>query len=195
MLRIVLVRPGQTDYDHQLRIRGTLDVPMNPQGLHEVDDTIEQLRGLDIDAVYSGPCQPTRETAEALAGAFDAKLKVLDLLANLDAGLWQGKLIADVKQHQPRVYRQWQENPDGVCPPSGESVSEVRARIRTALDKVWKKHHKGSATVVIVAPEPLASVIHAELARERLGDLWKAEGHCGWWEIIEYEKTPVASGH
>ena len=36
-------------------------------------------------------------------------------------------LIDDVKRKQPKVYRQWQEQPEIICPPEGEMLSEAQA--------------------------------------------------------------------
>ncbi len=56
----------------------------------------------------------------AISEALGLKLKKLDHMENLNQGLWQGVLIDDVRVKQPKVYRQWQEHPETVCPPEGE---------------------------------------------------------------------------
>ena len=193
MLRIALVRPGQTVYDSQGRIRSRLAVPLTEEGSRQATEMVDQLRELDFKAIYSAPCQACAETADAFAAALGKKVRQIDMLKNLNAGLWQGKLITEVKQNQPTVYRQWQDNPESVCPPQGETLGEVRLRVQTALDKIWKKHQKGDGNVIIVAPEPLASVIRSEILQTDFGDLWQAERRCGWWELIQYEKNAVVS--
>jgi len=183
MLRLVLIRPGATDYDQQGRIQGTLDIPLSEQGIHEVLQTIEDLRGEEIEVLYAPECQPSRQTAEALSRALDIKLKRLENMQNLDHGLWQGMLIDDVRRKQPKVYRQWQEQPQTVCPPEGEMVSEAVERVRQAMTKLLKRHPVG--VVGLVIPEPLASVVRCFLKHEGVGDLWKASLEHGRWEILE----------
>jgi len=193
MLRIVLVRPGQTEYDFQGRIRSRLAVPLTEEGSRQASEMVQQLQELAIEAIYCGPCQSCQQTAETFAHALGKRIKQMDCLANLNAGLWQGKLITEVKQNQPTVYRLWQENPEAVCPPQGETLGEVRLRVQNALDKIWKKHQKGDGNVIVVAPEPLASIIRSEILQTDFGDLWQAERRCGWWELIQYEKNAVVS--
>ncbi|PQO35679.1 histidine phosphatase family protein [Blastopirellula marina] len=193
MLRIVLVRPGQTEYDFQGRIRSRLAVPLTEEGTRQASEMVQQLQALSVEAIYCGPCQACLQTAEAFARALGKRFKQMDCLANLNAGLWQGKLITEVKQNQPTVYRLWQENPEAVCPPQGETLGEVRLRVQNALDKIWKKHQKGDGNVIVVAPEPLASIIRSEILQTDFGDLWQAERRCGWWELIQYEKNSVVS--
>ena len=124
MLRIILVRPGSTDYDEQERIQGTLDIPLNAQGMAEVARITQELRDKEIDMVYASPCESAQQTAHAIAEGLDLKWKRLDRLRNLDHGLWQGMQISEVRHKQPKVYRQWQEQPENVCPPEGEMLSE-----------------------------------------------------------------------
>ena len=96
------------------------------------------------------------------------KVKTLDKLQNLDHGLWQGMLVADVKTKQPKVYRQWQEQPETVCPPQGETVGDAEERLQAALAKLMKKH-KSEGLVAVVLPEPLASVLRHVLRHDELG--------------------------
>ena len=185
MVQIVLIHPGSTDYDEQKRIQGTLDIPLNEHGNQEVRRMIEDLRPLNISAVYCGPCQSACETAEAISEALGAKMKTLDTLKNIDHGLWQGMLVEDVKRKQPKVYRGWQEQPSTVCPPEGELLSTAQDRVQTAVTKILKKNKEG--TIAIVAPEPLASVIHGYLLQRDVGDMWKGGEVCGKWEAITLE--------
>ena len=55
MPQILLVRPGQTDFDLQKRVQGSLDLPMNEVGYQEVQGLIQQLSGYPIDFILSGP--------------------------------------------------------------------------------------------------------------------------------------------
>jgi len=191
MLRIVLIRPGSTDFDEQGRIKGTLDVPLSRNGTSQVARTVSELVELPIETIYASPCQPAQETAEAIAAASGAKVRRLDRLRNLDQGLWQGKLIAEVRQKQPKVYRQWQDRPETICPPGGEMLAAAEKRIREVMEKLIKKHKTG--VVALVVPEPLASLVRRYLTDSELGDLWKVECEKGQWELFEIERHSVVT--
>jgi broad specificity phosphatase PhoE len=191
MVQIVLIRPGSTDYDEQGRIQGTLDIPLSEQGAREVQQIIQGIRQLDISTIYCGPCCCVCQTAEAISKALGSKLKKLDALRNIDHGLWQGMLIEDVRRKQPTVYRQWQEQPEIICPPEGEMLSEARQRVQAALAKILKKHREGA--IGLVVPEPLASVLHSYLSNSEVGGLWKDCSVCGRWEVLSFEPQNLAS--
>jgi broad specificity phosphatase PhoE len=184
MFKILLIRPGATEYDEQGRIQGTLDIPLCEDGRRQVEAITEELRSQPITAIYTSPAQAAEQTADALGEAIDMKVKTLDNLRNLDHGLWQGMLVADVKAKQPKVYRQWQEQPATVCPPQGESVGDAEERLQTAVAKLVKKH-KSEGLVALVLPEPLASILCHVFRDDPLGDLWNCRNGSTPWEIIE----------
>jgi broad specificity phosphatase PhoE len=187
MVQIVLIRPGSTDYDLQGRIQGNLDMPLSDQGRDEVVRALDNLRGRSLTAIYCAPCEAAIQTAEIIGQALQVKVKPLEYLRNLDQGLWQGMLVDEVKVKQPKVYRQWQEHPENVCPPNGEMLSEAAERIDGAIDKLAKKHRSGN--VGLVVPEPLATLLANRLSGGELGDLWKAHNGCNCCQEFELHST------
>ena len=187
MLEIVLIRPGCTDYDLQERIQGNLDVPLNGQGMSEVQRVIEEVRGLGIEVVYAADCEPTMQAARCLADALDVKLKKLDRMENLNYGLWQGMLIEDVRLKQPKVYRQWQEHPENICPPEGEMLFSAVERVEAAMTKLLKRHKDG--VIALVLREPMASLVRRFVNHDELGDLWKALEEHGRWQVLTVHPT------
>jgi phosphoserine phosphatase len=191
MVQLLLIRPGTTEYDQQGRVQGTLSIPLCEDGRQEVESMIEQLRGQQIAAIYAAPCQSAEQTAECLASALDVKVKTIDKFENVDYGLWQGMLVSDVKTKQPRVYRQWQEQPENVCPPQGETLCEAKQRIAASLAKLAKKH-KSDSVFAIVVPEPLASVIRHVVRHDAYGDLWQSSTETPHWQLIQLPETATA---
>lgn len=189
MLRILIVRPGSTDFDEQRRIKGCLNIPLSERGRHQVAQVVTELSDEAIRVVYSGPCQSAVETAGVLAQAHQAQVKELADLQNLNHGLWHGKLIEEVRKGQPKVYRQWQDHPETVCPPEGETWQSAKRRARKVLQKIARKHATG--TVAVVANEPLASLLTCLLNDTCMQDVWQAECDCGGWESVEVEPSQV----
>jgi probable phosphoglycerate mutase len=191
MAQILLIRPGATEYDQQGRVQGTLDIPLCEDGRQEVATLVAEVQDQPVAVVYASPCQSAVQTAEALAAAFELKIKTLDKLQNLDQGLWQGMLVEEVKTKQPKVYRQWQEQPEVVCPPQGETLSAAKQRVQAVLAKLLKKHKSGELLAVVV-PEPLASVVRNVLGREGWGDLWRCATSSARWELLEVPEPAEA---
>lgn len=193
MINILLIRTGQTDYDTQGRIQGTIDLPLSKEGRLQVAGLSEQLGQFTVEAIYAGPGNATQQTAELVAEFLHQKVKSNKNLKNLDLGLWQGMLIADVKCKQPRVYRKWLEHPETLCPPEGETLQAAKERLQDFLAKLIKKHKEG--TIALVLPEPLASVLNHLLRDADFGNLWQSccQSRPAWELIPAKEPLAVAS--
>ena len=152
---VVLIRPGCTDFDEQNRIQGSLDLPLSRRGQEQVELVVGQLRGVRLDVVFSAPCEPARSTAIAICNEYGAAFKELADFCNVNHGLWQGLQLDDVRRKYPKVFKQWQESPETVCLPEGETVAEAVERIERGLRKCLKRKRN----VGIVASEPLATMI------------------------------------
>lgn len=182
MLTLLVVRSGLTEYERQGRIQGTLDVPLCEDGRLQAERTAGELQdaAASISGLYASDCKCAQQTAEIIGERLNLKPKLLSKLANLDQGLWQGMLVSEVKDKQPRVFRKWQDEPTAVCPPEGETLKAAKTRIEKAIAKIKKKHKVGA--VVLVLPDPLAAVAAGMLADEQICDLWQpcTNGHSLW---------------
>lgn len=160
-LQIVLVKPGATEFDAQGRITGTLDVPLSDSGIQQAQSVAAELSDLEITAVYSGPSLAAQQTAVEITADSRIRPRVEEKLKNVDMGLWQGRELEELKSNQPRFVRQWQDNPEKICPPGGETLTDVRPRVDAFLKRISRKHKSG--VVVVVVADPLASVIAARI--------------------------------
>jgi len=162
MSHVVLIRPGCTDFDEQNRIQGSLDLPLNARGQEQLRTILDSLSDVPLDLIYASPCEPARSTAAAVAAELGIPVKEIDQLRNLNHGLWQGLQIDDIRRKFPKVFKQWQESPETICPPQGETILDAAERIRKGLAKPLKRRK----TIGIVASEPLATLIRCVVCGE-----------------------------
>lgn len=196
MVQLVLICPGLTDYDEQGRVQGALDIPLNDAGRREAVEAAQKLRPYLPFVLYTSPTWSAKETAEIIGSSLDLKPKVLDRLQNWNQGLWQGLLVDEIRRKQPKVYKQWQEHPEIVCPPEGETLSEVLHRVEETLEKLARKHRQG--TIAVVVPEPLAAIIRHRLEGTEIEDLWHVTSSGCRMEVFHLEpmmlSAPIAHG-
>lgn len=164
MSTFVLVRPGCTDFDEQCRIQGGLDLPLNRRGKGQVQGITESLRDMELAAVYTSPSNPARCTAEVIGDSLGVPVKEKEDLRNLDQGLWEGLPVDEIRRKFPKVFKQWQEAPETICPPEGETIGEALERIRKVLQKPLKK----SKIIAVVASEPLATLVSCMMRGHKL---------------------------
>lgn len=186
MLEVLIIRPGSTNFDEEGRIKGSLDIPISDQGKRQAERLAESLQGVKLDCLYVAPCDSAKRSADAIAERTFCRRKTLESLKNLDHGLWQGKLLTEVKRLHPKVYRQFQEHPTDMCPPNGETIQAAVERVRVAIDRLRKKHDGGR--IGLVVPQPMASVVRYSLVGGSFGDIWKSELDFGTYETLRLEK-------
>ncbi|MCH2203312.1 MAG: phosphoglycerate mutase family protein [Fuerstiella sp.] len=162
MSRIVLIRPGQTDYAADSRLLGMLEMPINQAGLLEVQQVLAQISASDLklEALFTTPGDPAFGTARAISEQLDGlRIRQLDELRNVDQGLWQGLPESQVRKRYPRLFRSCREKPQAICAPEGESLSEACERVARVLNRAIRKYE----VFGIVAVEPIATVIRCTL--------------------------------
>ena len=180
--RIILVRAGSTDLDDQDRIVGALDMPLSSEGEREARAIALDLKDFGIIAIFSASGLASQQTARQLSRAGEIRVRVDENFVNLNYGLWHGKSRSELKENQPRLYRQWQDNPDSICPPDGEPIEAARERVRVVLKKILRKHKTGA--IAIVAPDPLLSILRSELEGTEVRDLLDLRcDENGWCDV------------
>jgi broad specificity phosphatase PhoE len=191
MSQIILIRPGCTEFDEQHRIQGNLDLPLSPGGRQQVERLLADLQRVEIDYLFSSPCEPARSTAEALGQARGIAVREVEGLHNVNHGLWQGLKVEDVRRKHPKVFKQWQESPEAICPPGGELLLEAISRVKKALEKPLKK--KGN--LAFVAADPLATIICAVVRGLPLDSIPAVcNGACGSWQSLRENDRKTSSG-
>ena len=183
---LIVIRAGATDYDLQERIRGTLDMPLSMEGVAAATRAGERLAADPPTAIYASADETAEETARIIGSACGIKPKHLPNLGNVDMGLWQGRLVEEIRDTQPRLNRQWQDNPWSVAPPEGELLEEACERVEAAIEKIFKRHPGG--TVAVVIPRPLDAIVTWLVSGRSMGDLWRFDAAADLVDVL-----PVAA--
>ena len=130
MNSLILVRHGETEWNSDKRIQGSVDVPLSEAGRAQAVALARALaeEGLRPDLIYTSDLQRSSETGRIVAGRLDVSdIRVSPLLRELDCGEWEGRLIEDLRQNEPALYEAWLDDPAKPLP-GGESVLQLRAR-------------------------------------------------------------------
>jgi broad specificity phosphatase PhoE len=67
MVKVILIRHGETDWNREQIFRGRIDVALNEVGLAQAGAVKESLKDVKIDRIYSSPLSRAFETASVLS--------------------------------------------------------------------------------------------------------------------------------
>lgn len=148
MTSVFLVTTGQTNWDTEERIQGSLSIPLNAHGVVQIARLASETGDVKLDRIYTGESQDAVQTASILAKAWGASVRRRAELNDVNLGVWQGLLQAEVARRFGRDYRQWRRDPLSVEPPGGEALDAAYARIAPEVRRILRAHPKGTVGIV-----------------------------------------------
>jgi probable phosphoglycerate mutase len=138
--RVILIRPGETDWNRDGRWQGWVAAPLNEHGRRQAESLAKFVRNIGMSALYSSDLRRAVETAELLAERmgfepiYDARMRERNI------GAWQGLTLEEMRAWYSEEYQQLLADVDRFCIPGGESRAAVRARMVEAFDDILNKN-------------------------------------------------------
>jgi broad specificity phosphatase PhoE len=196
MLRLILVRHGQTDANLYRVLQGQSDGPLNPTGLQQADRLAQCLKDFAIDQILSSPLRRAGETAAAIARYHDLPVKTEVLLREWNCGVLDG-LPAEAFQKMLKEYH----GPLSLFrPEGGETLAEVRQRAAEFLGQLTASHE--GQTVLACSHGDFMRALMSLLQQidlEQASEIFFAnasytilESQNGRWTLIELNQLPGA---
>jgi len=179
---VILCRHGQTDWNRLGRYQGKTDIPLNERGQEQARELARSLREEPIVAVYSSTLARAYDTAREIARLHELEVRRDPRLDEINQGLWEGLRRDEIVVSHAELHARWVESPLDLRLPEGETLEEVRARVRAALDDILLLH--ADRTVCIVAHSVSMAVVKHELQGLSLADALRALPRNASWERI-----------
>jgi broad specificity phosphatase PhoE len=174
--RLVLVRHARPA-DAGLRVFGSLDVQLGPDGIAQAERLIERLADETVTALYSSPLVRARDTARPLARELGLEPVIVPALREIDFGALEGLTPPELEERYPE-YLPWTDDPAGIAFPGGESVAEVQRRALAATREIIAAHP--GETAVVVSHGVTLRIVLADALHMPLSALFRLElSHCG----------------
>jgi broad specificity phosphatase PhoE len=125
---------------------------------------------------YSSPLRRAVESAEILANG--APIVVLDELAEISFGAWDGLPWQRIERQWPEIAAAKLADWTGVTPPGGESWQAFAARVAGAFDTV----RAGPFPAAVVGHQAVNSLLASRIAGTSIGGFSQDHG-----DVYEYE--------
>ena len=170
MVKIILVRHGETDWNRDQVFRGRIDVALNEVGLRQARVLQESLHDSELDGIYSSPLKRAFETASIVGENRNVAVTVEEGLIDIDFGKWQGLSHQKVKEEYKNLYETWLTQPQLVTFPDGETLKEVRRRSMGVLEMVVKNNP--GKTLAFVSHRVVLKVLLCTMLGLELSHFW-----------------------
>ena len=170
MVKIILIRHGETDWNREQIFRGRIDVALNEVGLAQAGAVKQSLKDVEINRIYSSPLGRAFETASVLGANKGLEVEIENGFIDIDFGKWQGLSHEQVKEEHKGLYETWLAEPHEVVFPAGECLEDVCKRSMGALEKIIKKNP--GETLAVVSHRVLNKVLLCAILGLGLSRFW-----------------------
>ena len=144
---LYLVRHGQSCYNAEGRIQGQADTPLSELGQRQAAAVAQAMADLPIEAIYASPLLRASQTAGHLAKTLGLDVRHDPRLKEVDAGLFQDRIRAEIHVEYPGAVEQWRSGHLDFAFPEGESRRDLIRRGEAALRTVCQQGHAHAAVV------------------------------------------------
>ena len=169
MLKLYLLRHGETEFSRGDRFCGDIDAPLTDTGARMGEQFADAYGDLRWQAIITSTRRRTVATAAPLAARTGLRILRDARLDEMFFGGWQGLTKREAAIRDPHRYNRWREDPT-VGAPGGESAFEVSVRAIAAIDDLRARY--GSGNVLVVSHKTvlrliLCRLLNIELRRYR----------------------------
>ena len=130
MIRIILIRHGQTDYNKLHMFQGQFDSKLTELGFAQAELAAKRVAAeYSVDAIYSSDLSRAVNTANAVARAVGLDSITTDpAFREVNVGRWMHQKVSDALKSDPDLAKEQSEQPGRFRYPGGETLLEVYER-------------------------------------------------------------------
>ena len=160
MIRLYLIRHGETEWNLTGRWQGHTDIPLNAIGIEQARILADRLRdeGQRFTAIYSSDLARAWQTAEAIGNALKLAPRPDPAFREIDIGWWGGLTRAEIEARDGDALLRLDAEED-LPRGGGETMRDLYLRASAAMERLAAAH----------AGETLIIVTHGGTVRVLLG--------------------------
>jgi broad specificity phosphatase PhoE len=138
MVTVFLLRHGETEWNKLGRVMGRSQVPLDADGIQQIQKIAPLVASLELDGIYTSPLRRAVQTAKFAAEGTNLPICKSEGLNEIAFGDWTGRHFDDLIDQE--LYRRFIKSPAKTLLPGGETISDVQRRglkvINDAAQKV-----------------------------------------------------------
>jgi broad specificity phosphatase PhoE len=145
---LYVVRHGETAWNAENRIQGSIDIALSAKGREQARLLAGRFATEPLSAVYTSPLSRALDTARIIAGRHPGiEVQVTEELLEVKCGLFEGKTYEELGDDR-RWVKMWREDPH-LRLPGGESRMDLYERVGGFMRNLITRHG-GDERVLVV---------------------------------------------
>jgi ribonuclease H / adenosylcobalamin/alpha-ribazole phosphatase len=161
VLRLFLVRHGETADNLQMRYLGMRDEPLTNNGRKQARQIAAALSEIPIGIIITSPLRRAADTGAQIQQACGVELRTDARLAEGSFGKWEsltrGEVLNLGAQDSEQLLK-W-ESDTSCAPPGGESFESVRNRVVSLAEQLKVEFVEGASVVLVSHVGPIKALL------------------------------------
>ena len=147
-LEIILVRHGETEWNHLRRIQGQIDVPLNAVGVRQAEAVAQRLARRPPTALYTSDLLRASQTAAPIAAACGLVAQPDQRLRERNFGEFEGGFYDELRLTSPQQHQRMMSRDLDFDLGGGETIRMLYRRACDAIVDIAARHPQGCIVVV-----------------------------------------------
>jgi 2,3-bisphosphoglycerate-dependent phosphoglycerate mutase len=160
MVRFLVIRHGETEWNRLGRIQGQLESPLNERGLEQAQALANVLEQEEIHELWSSDLDRARDTAAHVADVSGERVRIDTRLRERHFGVFQGLTFEQAEQRYPEYYEMYTSDDPDESIPGGESPREFQDRTTSFFIERGKDRDYNHKTIAVVTHGGVVSALY-----------------------------------
>ena len=169
-MKIYLTRHGETEWNLEGRLQGSLDAKLTKKGIDEATMLGESLKEVEFDMIFSSPLSRALDTANIVKGNKEIEIIAHENLKEISFGDWEGMLHKEIEESHAERYNNFWMKPHLYEPLNGETYDEFTDRIQQVINEIVE--HKDKKNVLVVAHAGVVKGFYKILKNLSIKEFW-----------------------
>lgn len=148
MLKLTVIRHGETDWNVNSIIQGHQQTSLNQRGHQQAEAIASVINASDYDAIYCSDLIRARQTLEPVAVPAHIPLYYCEELREWNLGVLETLNHEQARQQHPQVFENYKNRVIDVKIPDGESIQDRYQRSHDFLQTLATLHQDAHLLVV-----------------------------------------------
>jgi alpha-ribazole phosphatase len=191
MMKIILVRHGETDENAARCYLGHFDAELNDNGRQQLHHFTKKLKDFVLEGMvrlYSSDLSRAIESAQIIGKDLQLTPAPVFALRELNFGDWECKTYETIFAQEQELLEKWIKNPFEISPPNGETLRQLGKRMDDWLHDTLSHAHPEEHIIIVSHGGPIRWFLSKWLQGSEK-EFWNVEGiHHGKGIIVELDK-------
>ena len=175
---LYIMRHGKTEWNKIEKLQGSVDIPLNEEGVLVAQKAHDKYREIKFDICYCSPLIRAKKTAEIFLEGTDTPIVIDDRLKEMSFGEFEGT-IGYFNNPECPINNLFVDPVNYVSVGGSESFEELNKRTLSFLNEIAYPLHNEGKSVLIVCHGALGCSIISQVKNTPLSNFWdNLMGNC-----------------